>query len=214
MDGGRDDNRAVTTEPGPAAPQPPAPPAAWPARVVALVVVIPARAVWEVLGAALDALDWLWERLVMRPLAALARLLLRYLLTPLGRALMVPLHALWRWLLKPVLVALAVAASFAGTYLLLVPLTWLWHRVLRPVGRVLLDVLRPVGRALAWAWHASGRVLAVLGRWASAPFRWVYRAVLTPVGHAARAAWRAVAVPVGRAVAEISAEVGRAFRRR
>lgn len=235
-----DDNRSVSTEPRPAPQQPPVPPSAWPqgpahplpplpeplprpehtpllawpARLAVLVVVLPARAAWEALGAVLRALEWLWERLVMRPLAALGRLLFRYLVAPLGRALMVPLRALWRWALKPALVAVGVAVSFLCTYLLVVPLTWLWQQLLRPVGRILLVALRPLGRALVWAWHAAGRVLAVLWRWLSAPFRWAYRAVLTPVGHAVRSAWRAVAVPVGRAVAEVSAEVGRVFGRR
>lgn len=230
----------TTPEPAPATPQAPLPPAAWPqapapslpplpeplprpehtpllmwpARIVALLVVLPARALWRALDAILGALEWLWERLVVRPLAALGRLLLRHLFAPLGRALVVPLRALWRWVLRPVLVAIAAAATFVCTYLLVVPLTWLWQQVLAPIGRALLVVLRPIGAALAWAWHTSGRVLATLGRWLSAPFRWAYRAVLTPVGHAVRAAWRAVAVPIGRAVAEIGAEVGRVFGRR
>lgn len=88
--------------------------------------------------------------------------------------------------------------------LLVAPLTWLYRRVLAPVGREIAAafgiawriagyISRAVGRAIAWlAWHLVG-----------APVTWVYRTMCTPVGHFVRdAVWnpaKRAAVEAGRA---------------
>ncbi|MEU7408525.1 hypothetical protein AB0B40_04200, partial [Streptomyces sp. NPDC042638] len=89
----------------------------------------------------------------------------------------------------------------------------LWRWVLAPAGRFLAHLAREVGEALGHAWRiagrisrAVGRVLGTLFRWIFVePVRWAYRTVLTPVGHAVRAA-------VLRPVAAGVRAVGRATR--
>ncbi|MGW0288137.1 hypothetical protein ACWDXT_34175 [Streptomyces sp. NPDC003236] len=126
--------------------------------------------------------------------------------TRLGRYLLVvPARWLYAWVLAPVGRALAwlVTAVVTGTgavlywtarVLLVLPALALWRWVLVPVGRVLAVVARETGAALGHAWRiagrisrAVGRVLGTLVRWILVePVRWVYRTVLTPVGHALR----------------------------
>ncbi len=267
----------------------------WPARVVAFCVVLPVRAVWEVLRGAARALGAALERAfgaLGRALLAVLRPVTTVLLAPLrwiGRALLLPLAAavgaVLAWLverlLRPVTRALAhalrllggglgaawravtgavaaVVSAFgrglralgrgvgrilralvvrplevvlgllaAGTGLLAralaAPLQLIWRAVLKPVGTALVvaavalvmgvgrfllqpllraigAVLRGAGDVIGWAWHAAGRVLALLGRALVWPFVWLYRHVLTPLGHAIRGLWRAVVVAPWRAV--------------
>ncbi|MDX3575145.1 hypothetical protein PV648_38825, partial [Streptomyces sp. ID05-47C] len=78
--------------------------------------------------------------------------------------------------------------------LFVLPALALWRWVLAPVGRVLALVGREVWDALRHAWRvagyislAVGRFLGTLLRWIFVePVRWVYRSVLTPVGHVVR----------------------------
>ncbi|MFJ3963785.1 hypothetical protein [Streptomyces sp. NPDC090036] len=208
-----------------------------PVKIVALLVVLPVRVVWELL----TALGRLLYRHVLRPFST-------YILEPVLRALgwlvttlvklvfVWPWVGLWRYLLRPV-------GSWLYTYLLapvgrvlygyvLRPLALLtWRYVLLPVGRALIwlaeaayryvlrplyrHVLTPLGRAVAWAWHVAGLITAALWR----AFKWtgriligwpatqVYRYLLTPVGHLVRAVWR----PVRDAAREVRAEVRRAL---
>ncbi|MFF8604696.1 hypothetical protein ACF06X_02045 [Streptomyces sp. NPDC015346] len=139
--------------------------------------------------------DWLYTR-VLTPLGHA----LTWLFTGLGRALgwlakallVWPWVALWRYLLVPLV-----------RYGLVVPLTWLWHRILAPAGHELVDALqvcwriaghisRAVGRALKWL------VRNLLGR----PAAWFYRRVALPVGHWVRdtlwAPARGAALQAGR----------------
>ncbi|MFD7325713.1 hypothetical protein ACFV9D_32325 [Streptomyces sp. NPDC059875] len=126
---------------------------------------------------------------------------LAWLFTGIGRALawlgkalfFWPWVALWRYVLVPVV-----------RYGIVVPLGWLWRRVLAPLGREIADAIqvcwrvagyisRAVGRALKWvAWNLVGR-----------PVTWFYRGVCTPVGHWVRdqiwAPARRAAVEAGRA---------------
>lgn len=207
----------------------------WPARVVAVSVVLPVRLVWEVLVSAarsvsraggalvallgraglallrpvlalLAAVGRVVELVLLRPVAAVMRLLGRALgavgrwlgavlragLRGLGRLLMAPLLLLWRWALRPVLTAVAIG--------LVAVVQGAWHFLLRPLVRAIHAAARALGRGLAWPWHLGGRALRVLGGVLAAPFGWTYRHVLTPVGHAARAAWRACVAGPARAV--------------
>jgi hypothetical protein len=155
--------------------------------------------------------------------AVLARLT-RYLVV-------VPSVWLYTWILTPAGHALAwcggglarLAATIvtgAGTalywitrILFVLPALALWRRLLVPVGRVLAVVAREVGDALAHAWRVAGyvslvvgRFLGVLFRWVFVePVRWVYRSVLTPVGHVLREA-------LLRPAAEAARAAGRATR--
>ncbi|MFD3569436.1 hypothetical protein [Streptomyces sp. NPDC058667] len=190
------------------------------ARVIALVVVLPVRLVWDALAFCLRQL-WRW---VLAPIGRVLGLLIEYLLViplrwlwewvlaPLGRALrwltdllvVTPLRWLWRWVLLPVLKALWWVVDL----LLVTPLSWLWRHVLAPVGRA-------VGAALAWAWRIAGRISRAVGLavgwllWHAIgrPLAWVYRVILTPLGHWLRTwVWRPLAT-AGRAVRDAAREV-------
>ncbi|MGP3979967.1 hypothetical protein [Streptomyces sp. KR80] len=124
------------------------------------------------------ALAWLGRTLIVLPAAALYR----FVLTPAGHGL--------RWL---------------GRILLVVPAVAVWRWILKPVGHALAVVCREIGAALGHAWRVAGyisravwRFLARLFRWIFVePVRWVYRTVLTPIGHAVRdQLWRPAAQAV------------------
>jgi hypothetical protein len=80
----------------------------WPARALAVVVVVPLRLGWHAITAVLRGMGWLIDRAVVRPVAWAWRHLV-----------VVPLAWLWR-------------------YLVAVPLTWLWSEVFRPVFAVVV----------------------------------------------------------------------------
>ncbi|MER5771185.1 hypothetical protein [Streptomyces sp. NPDC001985] len=205
-----------------------------PVRLVALIVVVPLRVLWDlltVIGRALrPVLRWGYENLLVplgralrQVLVLTARLLVvwpwRYLLVPLWtRGVARPLSWLWTHVLR---------------YLLVVPLIRLWQWVLVPAGRGIAwvvenavvpplrllwrHVLRPLGRevlaALKAAWRIGGHVSRAVGtvlKWLLwYPVRWTYRHVCTPVGHVLRDLWR----PVGAALRSARAtarEAGRA----
>ncbi|MFK4110528.1 hypothetical protein [Streptomyces sp. NPDC002176] len=168
------------------------------------------------------ALRWLGHVLVVVPLcwayvhllAPLGRGVYAYLLAPVGRGL--------AWLVRYLLVVparwlylrvLTPALYWTLRILLVLPALALWRWVLAPVGRVLAVVVREVADALGHAWRIAGRVslavgraLGTLFRWIFVePARWVYRTILTPVGHAVRDA-------VLRPVARVAREVGRVTR--
>ncbi|RSS79073.1 hypothetical protein [Streptomyces sp. WAC06614] len=186
--------------------QPPAPAAGClggVAKGIALVVVLPVRAVWEVFARICRAVG----RYLLAPLVT-------YVLEPVLRAVgwvlgwllrifvVRPCQVLWRYLLAPV-------GRFVLAYLLVPVGRFLRRWVLTPLGYALLwlgrilvtsllaplyrHVLTPLGHLLARVWRTAGRILRVLGRvlvgWAAVR---LYRYVLTPVGHVLRDAWRAV----------------------
>ncbi|MFF4396830.1 hypothetical protein [Streptomyces sp. NPDC001480] len=186
------------------------------------------RFLWRyALAPAGRAIGWLLYGLVVVPLGWLYR----YLLTPLGHALawvyarvLTPVGHALMWVLRPVGQALAwllrMAATGIGTVLyriarvlLVLPALVLWRWLLVPAGRVLAVVGREIGAALGHAWRiagyvsrAVGRVLGTLFRWMFVePARWVYRTLLTPVGHVVRDL-------LLRPVAEAARAVGRAGR--
>jgi hypothetical protein len=178
-----------------------------PVRLVALVVVLPLRMLWDLVVVAgrfvrtavlaplwrglARAVTWLGRVLLVTP----ARWLYRWVLAPVGRGVWWVLAGIGRvvdrllggawWVLRAVGVALGTAVVWLVRWVVLAPavLVYRW-------------VLTPVGHALRWL----GRRLADGGRW-------LYRRVLSPLGHAgrwlARGLWavvRAVGLALGAAV--------------
>ncbi|MGW1994076.1 hypothetical protein [Embleya sp. NPDC001921] len=195
----------------------------WPARIIALIIVVPLRLLWELLcliGRGIKFLFWTW---FLRPiLKGLKILLWDWFLYPVlsfvGRYILVPIGNAIAWVVTHLLIRPLV---FLFRYVLLKPATWLWRYVLRPVGRVTLQALRfawdvstavvnfLIVRPLSWLWRA---VLAPIGRGIAVvwhhlvvlPVSWAWRNVLTPIGRAIRAVWRFVVVAplrwVGRTI--------------
>ncbi|MFE3852818.1 hypothetical protein ACFXPN_16970 [Streptomyces griseorubiginosus] len=137
---------------------------------------------------------------------------LAWIFTPIGRALAWCVGGIV-WLAGTILNGVGVALYWIARILLVLPAVALWRWILAPVGRVLAVVGREVWDALGHAWRiaghislAVGRFLGTLFRWVFVePVRWVYRTVLTPVGHVIRDV-------VLRPVAEAARSVGRITR--
>ncbi|GFE16965.1 hypothetical protein Sgleb_50120 [Streptomyces glebosus] len=130
---------------------------------------------------------WWVRYLVVVP----ARWLYASVLTPLGHGIV--------WLVRGIGTVLATLVR----WILVVPLVALWRYVLLPAGRALAAVVtvvvREVGAAFGHCWRvagiisrAVGRFLGTVLRWVFVePVRWVYRTVLTPLGHGIRnGIWR------------------------
>ena len=171
----------------------------WLGRVL---VVLPLVGLWRyVVVPVARALAWLGKVLLVLPLAFFHR----HVLTPVGHALV--------WLYARVLTPVGHAARWLLRCLVVVPARWAYDWIVAPVGRLLAVVAREVGDALGHAWRvaghlsrAVGRFLGTLLRWTLVePVRWVYRTVLTPVGHVLRDV-------VLRPAAEAARAVGRATR--
>jgi hypothetical protein len=171
---------------------------AWAARGVWAGLTWVARGVWA-------GLTWVYARL-LTPVGHGVLWLLRYLVV-------VPAVWVYRWVLAPIGRAVAWTVYWTGRVLFVLPAQAVWRWVLVPVGRVLAVIGREAWTALGHAWRiaghislAVGRFLGTLFRWIFVePVRWVYRSVLTPVGHAVRDA-------VLRPVADASRAVGRGVR--
>ncbi len=154
------------------------------------------------------AVAWLVRYLLVVP----ARWLYDWVLAPVGRAVAWGVRGLGR-LLGVIATGIGVALYWILRVLFVLPALALWRWILAPVGRFLAVVAREVGDALGHAWRIAGRIsravgraLGTLFRWIFVePVRWVYRTVLTPVGHVVRDA-------VLRPVAEGARVVGRAVR--
>lgn len=137
---------------------------------------------------------------------------LAWIFTPIGRAIAWCVGGLV-WLAGVIVNGVGVALYWIARVLLVLPALALWRWVLAPVGRVLAVIGREVWDALGHAWRiaghislAVGRFLGTLFRWIFVePVRWVYRTVLTPVGHVIRDV-------VLRPVAEAARGVGRITR--
>ncbi len=138
---------------------------------------------------------------VYRGLAWLVRLLLvvpsvwlyTWVLTPVGRAL------LWcgrgiAQVVGLVVTGVGVALYWLARVVLVLPALAVWRWVLVPVGRALAVVGREVRDALVYGWRVAGHISLAVGRFLMGllrwtvvePSRWVYRSVLTPVGHVVR----------------------------
>ncbi|WP_455569161.1 hypothetical protein [Streptomyces galbus] len=181
-------------------------------------VVVPVR--WAVRYLVVVPVRWAVVYLVVVPVRRLVRYLVvvpalwlyARVLTPAGRAFASCARGV-AWLVGVVLTGGAAALLWSGRVLLLVPAAALRRWVLVPVGRVLGVVGRELGQALGHAWRVAGYVSSAVGRFLAAlfrwvvvePVRWVYRAVLTPVGHVVRDA-------VLRPAAQAVRDAGRAAR--
>ncbi|MFJ1784347.1 hypothetical protein ACIOML_08550 [Streptomyces anulatus] len=176
-----------------------------PVRIVVVVLVLPARMVWDALTALRHAaervllrplgraLAWLLDTLVLTPLTWLYT----WVLTPLGKAaswlavalLLRPWIGLWRYVVVPV-----------ARYGIAAPAAWLYGAVLTPLGHglrwigtaLLAPAARGLGTGLTWL-LTTLLVLPVAGLWRCAivpavrygliiPVVWLYGAVLTPLG--------------------------------
>lgn len=154
------------------------------------------------------AVAWLARYLLVVP----ALWLYEWVLTPVGHAVAWCAKGV-AWLVSTVVTGIGIALYWIVRVLLVLPALGLYRWVLTPVGRVLAVVGREIWDALGHAWRiaghislAVGRFLANVFRWTFVePVRWVYRTVLTPVGHVVRDA-------VLRPVAEAARSVGRATR--
>ncbi|MBR8641648.1 hypothetical protein KEF29_25780 [Streptomyces tuirus] len=153
-------------------------------------------------------LAWLVRYLLVVP----AVWLYTWVLAPVGRAIVWCGEGLV-WLVSRVVTGIGIGLYWICRVLFVLPALAVWRWVLTPVGRVLAVIGREVLDALGHAWRmaghislAVGRFLGTLFRWIFVePVRWVYRSVLTPVGHVVRDA-------VLRPAAEAARSVGRATR--
>ncbi|MFF5895986.1 hypothetical protein ACFY8O_08675 [Streptomyces argenteolus] len=177
--------------------------------LVVFLLVRPAAGVWRyVLRPLGRAGGLLLSRLVVLPLVWTYR----RLLTPLGHGITWTARMLGRGLgmlgagLALAARGLGVAAVWLVMSLLVLPLSWLYRRVLGPVGREIAVAAGIAWRIAGFVSRAFGRALAWLARHlVGAPVAWVHHAVCTPAGHFLR---RAVLRPAGRA----ALEAGRAAR--
>ncbi|MFI6551644.1 hypothetical protein ACWGBY_14860 [Streptomyces griseus] len=176
-----------------------------PVRIVVLVLVLPARMVWDALTALWHAADrvllrplgravvWLLDTLVLTPLTWLYT----WVLAPLGKAaawlavalLVWPWIGLWRYVIVPV-----------ARYGVAAPAVWLYGSVLTPLGHglrwigtaLLLPALYGLGNALGWLltvllivpleflWRYG--IVPVVRYGLVVPVVWLYANVLTPLG--------------------------------
>ncbi|KAB2588294.1 hypothetical protein [Streptomyces arboris] len=148
-------------------------------------------------------------------------------LTPVGRGTAWVLDRVWQgtawvlgkvwqgtaWVLGGVWKGLAATGRGVGTAvtwlvmtLLVAPASWLYRRVLAPVGREIAGAAEVAWRIAGYLSRAVGRGIAWLFRHLiGVPVAWAYRTVCTPVGHFVRdGLW----APARRA----AAEAGRAAR--
>ncbi|GGY18918.1 hypothetical protein [Streptomyces djakartensis] len=154
------------------------------------------------------AMAWLVRYLLVVP----AGWLYTWVLAPAGRAIAWCAKGLL-WLVSAIVTGIGTALHRTGRILLVLPALAVWRWVLNPVARVLAVIGREVWDALGHAWRVAGHVSLVIGRFLGTllrwifvePVRWVYRGVLTPVGHVVRDA-------VLRPAAEAARSVGRATR--
>jgi hypothetical protein len=230
-----------------------------PVRIVVLVVVVPVRMVWDVLVVCARAVDrvllrplgralaWVFEN-VLTPIALAAT----WLAVFIGKMLFVwPWVALWRyvvvpvvtyglvvplvWIYRQVLTPLGHGLAWLAEHLLVAPARWIYRRLLAPAAHGIGAVLAWLGRALfVWPWVALWRyvVVPVVRYGIVVPLVWIYRQLLTPLGHGIAAVfrglwtaivwlvmtllvipvvwvWRHILAPVGR---EIAAAIGVAWR--
>lgn len=190
----------------------------WLLKGVGAVLTLIGRGIAWVLRGIAAGLVWVYARLFTPVGHGILWLLkgvgavLAWIFTPIGRAIVWCARGL-AWLAGTVVTGIGVALYWIARILLVLPVVALWRWVLAPLGRVLAVVGREVWDALGHAWRiaghislAVGRFLGTLFRWIFVePVRWVYRTVLTPVGHVIRDV-------VLRPVAEAARSVGRITR--
>ncbi|MEU9922134.1 hypothetical protein AB0H51_12720 [Streptomyces griseoluteus] len=143
---------------------------------------------------------WLVRYLLVVP----ARWVYVQVLSPVGRALL--------WVAEALVTGAGAILYWTARILFVLPALALWRWVLAPVGRVLAVVAREVVDALGHAWRVAGRLSRVVGRalgtlfrWIFVePARWLYRSVLTPVGHVVRDVLLRPAARVAREVGRVA----------
>ncbi|MET7618977.1 hypothetical protein [Streptomyces sp. NPDC005408] len=174
-----------------------------PVRMVWDLLVVCGRAVDRVLLRPLGrALVWFYESvlapaalfvgkaLFVRPWVALWR----YVVVPVVTyGLVVPVVWIYRQLLTPLghgiawlLTALGHGIGWLVENLLFGPARWIYRRLLTPVGHGIAAVLGWLGMALfVWPWVALWRyvVVPVVTYGLVLPVVWIYRQLLTPLGH-------------------------------
>ncbi|MEW1547814.1 hypothetical protein [Streptomyces tsukubensis] len=169
----------------------------WPALVIAVIVMVPLRMLWELVKLickGIRVLCWTW---LLRPILEGLKILL------------------WDWFLSPVLQFLARNV--------LVPIgngiTWVVERLRRPpfdflIRHLLIKpgvllcrwILAPVAFALIGAlWFAGGVSAKVFNFLIARPLSWLWRALLVPV-------WNHLCVPIGQALRAILRPIGDAGR--
>ncbi|MFD8420185.1 hypothetical protein [Streptomyces sp. NPDC059466] len=164
---------------------------------------------------AYGAVAWLTRYLIVVP----ARWLYEWVVAPVGRALAWTARGLGR------LVGMFFSGIGTGLYwtlrvLLVLPALALWRWVLTPVGRVLAVVGRETVEALGHAWRVAGHLSLAVGRFLAwlfrqafvEPVRWVYRTVLTPLGHVVRDTVLRPAAEAARGVGRITRQTLAAAR--
>ncbi|MFE9400521.1 hypothetical protein ACFYNY_01950 [Streptomyces sp. NPDC006530] len=176
-----------------------------PVRIVVLVLVVPVRIVWDLLAVGAKALRRvvlapLWRGLVVIPFGWLYR----WVLTPLGRST--------AWLARGVGAVVAAVGEAFGTAvawvlvtLIAAPSAWLYRQVLTPLARIAGRTIKALALGLARAlWAVFVWPPVTLWRLLLSPLwrygillpaswllrtlkiaaAWLYRAALTPTGHA------------------------------
>jgi hypothetical protein len=175
------------------------------------------RGIAWVVGGIEAALAWVYARLFTPVGRGIVWLLkgigaaLVWIFTPIGRAIAWCARGI-AWLASALVTGIGVALYWIARILLVLPVLALGRWVLAPVGRVLAVVGREVWDALGHAWRiagyvslAVGRFLGTLFRWIFVePVRWVYREVLTPVGHVIRDAVLRPFVEAARSVGRVT----------
>ncbi|MEU3918900.1 hypothetical protein [Streptomyces sp. NPDC029004] len=197
-----------------------------PVRIVVLLVVVPVRMIWDLLVVCGLALDRVLLRPVGRGLVWLYESVLAPVALFVGKALFVwPWVALWRfvvvpvvtyglvvpvvWIYRQLLTPLGHGIAWLVENLLVAPARWIYRRLLTPVGHGIAVVLGLLGMALfVWPWVALWRyvVVPVVTYGLVVPVVWIYRQLLTPLGHGI--AW--LLTVTGRGIAAVCRGVWRA----
>lgn len=124
------------------------------------------------------------------------------------------------WLVRAVGTGVGVVLYWTARILLVLPAVALWRWVLTPVGRVLAVVGREIWDALGHAWRIAGHISLAVGRFLGTLFRWifvepvswVYRTILTPVGHVVRDLVLRPAAEAARGVSRVTRQMLSAVR--
>ncbi|WP_328503157.1 hypothetical protein OG828_32495 [Streptomyces sp. NBC_00457] len=151
-------------------------------------------------------LEWIYVRL-LTPLGHG----IMWVLTPIGQAIAWCVNGLV-WVVRITVTGIGTALYWTARILIVLPALGLWRYILVPVGQVLAVIGREIGEALGHAWRVAGRISRAVGRFLGTllrwifvePVRWVYRSVLTPVGHAVRDVVLRPAAEAARAVGRVA----------
>jgi hypothetical protein len=173
------------------------------------------KGVRAVLAAGGAVMAWLARYLLVLP----AGWLYAWILTPVGHGIAWCGRGLL-WLATTVGTGIGTVLYWTARILLVLPAVALWRWVLTPVGRVLAVVGREIVDALGHAWRIAGHISLAVGRFLGTLFRWifvepvswVYRTILTPVGHVVRDLVLRPAAEAARSVGRVTRQVLTAAR--